>query len=62
MHLSASEFSLGPQLRHQARAYGAPRSGFGLDRSPWPSGSADRADGKFTIIICAEGTLFPVNV
>src|SRR4029453_15358828 len=48
MHLSASEFSLGPQLRRQARAYGAPRRGFGLDRPPWPSGSADRADGKFT--------------
>jgi hypothetical protein len=62
MHLSASGFSLGPQLRHQARAYGVPRSGFGIDRSPWPSGSGDRADGTFTIIICAEGTQSPVSV
>jgi hypothetical protein len=34
---------LGPRFRRQARAFGAPPCGFGLDRSARPSKSGDRA-------------------
>jgi hypothetical protein len=40
--------SLGPRFRCQARAFGAPPCGIGLDRLARPSKSGDRAGNALT--------------